>query len=236
MAWRPPAPASAGAAREGAPRGAKRGAQSASVMSPAPPGPGAPRTSKPAARIASRTAGAALRTAAVAPGAASRASALKTCGVRIGASRSGATPSRKKASTRATISGSQSAMSPKASSSRTRPPSKRSVCRPWTSGGQASASSRAGAASGVPACRRASASRAGGCFSIDTKSSRSQRRASARQASSVARKPPPWPKPVSSTVKARRPRQRPGRPLPARNAWRACAGASVAGRRPSSSP
>ena len=52
-----------------------------------------------------------------------------------------------------------------------------------------------------------------GCFSVETKCSRSQRAGSARHAAQVIRKLIPMPKPVSSTVKMRLPCHRAGQAI-----------------------
>ena len=112
--------------------------------------------------------------------------------------------------------GSQVARSPKASSRCTRPPSKSSRCRSGVSGGQAATSSRASAGSALCACARAQVVEraADACRATGTTAARSAA-PSSRHAAQVARKLLPRPKPVSSTTKRSRPRQRCGRPLPA---------------------
>ena len=222
--------ADAGAAsRAGACRGVKRGAKRASVISRLPPLPGALRTSKPAAASPSAPARATLQVAAVAPGAARRAIALKHPRLPHRRVAVGREAVEVEGVDRATISGSQSATSPSASSSCTRPP------RSPAGAGRASAAARPAAArrpARAGASRRARAPgrpRDSGCFSIEMKCSRSQRSGSLRQASQVARKLLPRPKPVSSTTKRSRPRQRTGSPLPCRKTCAACASAPARG-------
>ena len=82
---------------------------------------------------------------------------------------------------------------------------------------------------GVPRGQVRKASAVGGCSSTESTSSRSLRCGSSRHARQAARKLLPRPKPVSAITKRARPRQRSGRPLPARKTWRACSSAPARG-------